>query len=43
VAPSATAVSPDLVFLSTLRARNEGDLLDALTQHMIDTQPRPQT
>jgi len=35
--------SPDLVFLSTLRARNEGDLLDALTQHMIDTQPRPQT
>ena len=35
--------SPDLVFLSTLRARNEGDLLDSLTQHLIDTQPRPQT
>ncbi len=34
--------SPDLVFLSTLRARNEGDLLDALTQHLIDTRPRPQ-
>ena len=34
--------SPDLVFLSTLRARNEGDLLDSLTQHLIDTQPRPQ-
>lgn len=31
---------PDIVFLSTLRARNEGDLLDGLTQHLIDTAPR---
>lgn len=31
---------PDLVFLSTLRARNEGELLDGLTQHLIDTAPR---
>lgn len=31
---------PDLVFLGTLRARNEGELLDGLTQHMIDTAPR---
>ena len=31
---------PELLFLATLRARNEGDLLDALRQHMIDTAPR---
>ncbi len=29
--------NPDLVYLSTLRARNEGDLLDDLRQHLIDT------
>lgn len=34
------ADAPDLVFLSTLRARNEGELLDGLTQHLIDTAPR---
>jgi len=32
--------SPDLVYLNTLRARNEGDLLDTLRQHMIDSRPR---
>jgi len=31
---------PELVYLGTLRARNEGDLLDALSQHLIDTAPR---
>lgn len=31
---------PDLLFLAALRARNEGDLLDALRQHLIDTRPR---
>ena len=31
---------PDIVYLSTLRARNEGELLDGLTQHLIDTAPR---
>lgn len=31
---------PDLVYLNTLRARNEGDLLDNLRQHLIDTRPR---
>ncbi len=31
---------PDLLFLATLRARNEGDLLVALRQHLIDTRPR---
>ena len=31
---------PDVVFLSTLRARIEGELLDELTQHLIDTAPR---
>jgi hypothetical protein len=31
---------PDVVFLSTLRARNEGELLDGLMQHLIDTAPR---
>jgi len=36
----AEQVSPDLVYLNTLRARNEGDLLDTLRQHMIDTRPR---
>jgi len=34
------AAGPDVVFLSTLRARNEGELLDGLTQHLIDTAPR---
>ena len=32
--------SPELVFFATLRARNEGDLLDSLRQHLIDTRPR---
>ena len=32
--------NPELVYLSTLRARNEGELLDALSQHLIDTAPR---
>ncbi|OLC54032.1 MAG: hypothetical protein AUH92_04840 [Acidobacteria bacterium 13_1_40CM_4_69_4] len=31
---------PEIVYLSTLRARNEGELLDALRQHLIDTAPR---
>jgi len=31
---------PDLIYLATLRARNEGDLHDSLTQHLIDTRPR---
>ncbi len=31
---------PDLLFLATLRARNEGDLRDDLTQHLIDTRSR---
>jgi hypothetical protein len=35
------ADGPDLLFLATLRARNEGDLRDDLTQHLIDTRPRP--
>ena len=36
----AAAGPPDFHFLATLRARNEGDLLDALRQHLIDTRPR---
>ena len=32
--------SPELMFFATLRARNEGDLLDSLRQHLIDTRPR---
>ena len=32
--------SPEVVFLDTLRARNEGDLLDTLRQHLIDTRAR---
>jgi hypothetical protein len=36
----AAEESPEIVFLNTLRARNEGDLLDALRQHMIDTLSR---
>jgi len=32
--------TPDLVYFATLKARNEGDLLDALRQHLIDTRPR---
>jgi hypothetical protein len=35
-----SSARPDLVYLATLRARNEGDLLDALRQHLIDTRPR---
>ena len=31
---------PDLLFLATLKARNEGDLLEGLRQHLIDTRPR---
>ena len=32
--------SPERMFFATLRARNEGDLLDSLRQHLIDTRPR---
>ncbi len=35
-----SSARPDLVYLATLRARNEGDLVDALRQHLIDTRPR---
>ncbi|MEE9291387.1 MAG: hypothetical protein V3U83_00515 [Acidobacteriota bacterium] len=31
---------PELQFLATLRARNEGDLLGDLRQHLINTRPR---
>jgi len=31
---------PDLVYLAMLRARSEGDLRDALQQHLIDTRRR---
>jgi hypothetical protein len=31
---------PELRLLATLRARNEGDLLDSLSQHLIDTANR---
>ena len=31
---------PEIAYLSTLRARNEGALLDDLRQHLIDTAPR---
>jgi len=31
---------PEIAYLSTLRARNEGELLDDLRQHLIDTAPR---
>lgn len=31
---------PDLIFLTTLRARSVGELVDGLTQHLIDTRPR---
>jgi len=30
----------EIAYLSTLRARNEGALLDELRQHLIDTAPR---
>jgi len=33
-------VGPDLLHLATLKARNEGDLVDALTRHLIDTRRR---
>ena len=32
--------SPETRYMATLRARNEGDLVDALTQHLIDTRPK---
>ena len=32
--------SPELIFFATLRARNEGDLLESLRQHLIDTRRR---
>ena len=32
--------SPEIVFLSTLRARNESELRDDLRQHLIDTARR---
>ncbi len=31
---------PELQYLATLRARNEGDLLGELRQHLINTRPR---
>lgn len=31
---------PDLIYLASLRARNEGDLRDAMMQHLIDTRAR---
>jgi hypothetical protein len=31
---------PDLVYLATLKARNEGDLVGAMRQHLIDTRSR---
>ena len=31
---------PEIAYLSSLRARNEGELLDELRQHLIDTAPR---
>jgi len=31
---------PEIAYLATLRARNEGELLDDLRQHLIDTAPR---
>lgn len=31
---------PEIAYLASLRARSEGDLLDALTQHLIDSRPR---
>jgi len=34
------ASTPEQQYLATLRARNEGDLLAALRQHLIDTRPR---
>ncbi len=30
---------PEIAYLASLRARSEGDLLDALRQHMIDSRP----
>jgi demethoxyubiquinone hydroxylase (CLK1/Coq7/Cat5 family) len=32
---------PEIAYLASLRARSEGDLLDALRQHLIDSRPRP--
>jgi|SRR5437867_6188629 len=34
------STDPEMVYLSTLRARNEGELMDALRQHLIDTSSR---
>ncbi len=31
---------PDLIYLASLRARNEGDLRDAMMQHLIDTRTK---
>jgi len=30
---------PEVQYLATLKAKNEGDLLDSLRQHLIDTRP----
>jgi len=32
--------SPEDQYMATLRARNEADLVDALTQHLIDSRPK---
>jgi hypothetical protein len=34
------APGPELLYFATLRARHEGDLADALRQHLIDTRRR---
>ena len=36
----AAAATPERQYLAALRARNEGDLVEALRQHLIDTRPR---
>ena len=36
----SAASTPEQQYLASLRARNEGDLVDALRQHLIDTRPR---
>ena len=37
------ATSPDFLYFASLRARNVGDLLQDLEQHLIDTAPRRDT
>ena len=35
-----TEKNPEIIYLSSMGARNEGDLVDKLRQHLIDTAPR---